>query len=576
MLDYLLNSGACLAIFFLFYKLLLERQHMNVFKRYYLLAALLLSLGIPLLTITIYLEPVAQLAPVLTASANDSIEPVPTNLDILNLPLILWSTYGVGVALFSFRFVRNLLQLRRRIKYNPKQKVNRTTQVLHSEPLVPHTFFNYVFLNREKFETRQIPRAVLLHEETHARQKHSLDILCIEFVQLLFWFNPFIYLLKRAIKLNHEFLADSEVVQKGIEPALYQKTILSFSSNAYRPILANAINYSSIKKRFTVMKTKTSKRAIWIRSFLALPLLATLLFSFSEKVYVQEPSAAIAMDNEPLEEEKATPEMIEEYNTLAKKYNAVPLDPRKVRSEDLLRMGHIYALMTLEQRKTAEPLPAHVAPPVVPQEKATPAMVAEYNALAKKYNAMSKDQFQIIGSELERMRYIYDLMTAAQKRNAEPFPELPEPPPPPAPPLVDEVVEVAPMVETEQVIEVDPTFETEHEVEVQEVMETALAVEVRPTLPPEPEVNVVVPISPKSVKAQVEASPVVPAKPPKDFIKEMADKNAEFYHNGKKISASKALKLYRNAKSMHLRAKHTGLKRPIVELSSKPFEIIED
>ncbi len=576
MLNYLLNSGACLALFFLFYKLLLERQHMNVFKRYYLLGALLVSLGIPLLTFTIYLEPAAQLAPVLLESANGTIEPVPTDLDTLNLPLILWSIYGVGVALFSFRFVKNLLQLRRRIKHNPKQKVNRITQVLHTEPLVPHTFFNYVFLNRGKFETHQIPREVMMHEEIHARQKHSLDILCIEFVQLLLWFNPFIYLLKRAIKLNHEFLADSEVVQKGIEPAVYQKTILSFSSNTYQPVLANAINYSSIKKRFTVMKTKTSKRAIWIRSFLTLPLLALLLSSFSQKNYVREPSAAITTDNHPIQEEKASAQVVAEYNSLAKAYNVVPLDPRKVRSEDLLRMDHIYALMTPVQRKTAEPLPTHVAPPVVPQEKATPAMVAEYNALAKKYNAMPKEHMRILGSEVERMRYIYDLMTAAQRQDAEPFPELPEPPPPPVPPLVDEVVEVAPVIKTEQIIEVDPTFETEHEVEVQEVMETALAVEVRPTLPPEPEVNVVKPILPEQVKVLVVPSPPAPAKSPKDFIEEMAEKNAEFYHNGKKISASKALKIYREAKGLHLRARHTGLKRPIVELSSEPFDIIED
>ncbi|WP_430965662.1 M56 family metallopeptidase [Spongiimicrobium sp. 2-473A-2-J] len=555
MLDYLLNSGACLALFFLFYKLLLERQHMNVFKRYYLLGALLVSLGIPLLTFTIYLEPASQLAPVLLESANGTVEPVPTDLDTLNLPLILWSIYGVGVALFSFRFVKNLLQLRRRIKHNPKQKVNRITQVLHTEPLVPHTFFNYVFLNREKFETRQIPREVMMHEEIHARQKHSLDILCIELVQLLFWFNPFIYLLKRAIKLNHEFLADSEVVQKGIEPAVYQKTILSFSSNTYQPVLANAINYSSIKKRFTVMKTKTSKRAIWIRSFLTLPLLALLLSSFSQKNYVQEPSAAIATHNHPIQEEKASTQVVAEYNSLAKAYNVVPLDPRKVRSEDLLRMGHIYALMTPVQRKTAEPLPTHVAPPVVPQEKATPAMVAEYNALAKKYNAMPKEHMRILGSEVERMRYIYDLMTAAQRQDAEPFPELPEPPPPPAPPLVDEVVvEVAPVI--------SPS--------AQEV------VYVRPTLAPEPEVNVVAPISPKSVRVLVDPSPPAPAKSPKDFIEEMAEKNAEFYHNGKKISASKALKIYREAKGLHLRARHTGLKRPIVELSSEPFDIIED
>ena len=127
-----------------------------------------------------------------------------------------------------------------------------------------------------------------MHEETHAKQKHSLDILFIEFMQILFWFNPIIYLIKNAIKLNHEFLADQAVINKGIQPSKYQHILLAFSSNATEPQLANAINYSSIKKRFTVMKTKTSKQTFWLRSFILLPLLAFLIYSFSDKVTVEK------------------------------------------------------------------------------------------------------------------------------------------------------------------------------------------------------------------------------------------------------------------------------------------------
>ena len=106
----------------------------------------------------------------------------------------------------------------------------------------PHTFFNYIFLNKTKFENRALPKEVILHEETHAKQKHSLDILFIELLQIVFWFQPLIWLYKTRIKLNHEFLADQAVIDNGFEPANYQNTLLSYSSNDENYTLANATN----------------------------------------------------------------------------------------------------------------------------------------------------------------------------------------------------------------------------------------------------------------------------------------------------------------------------------------------
>jgi len=138
---------------------------------------------------------------------------------------------------------------------------------------------------------------VILHEQTHATQKHSLDILFIELLQIVFWFNPFLYFIKHSIKLNHEFLADRAVLNKGIATSTYQNILLAFSSNAHTPPLANSINYSStrlielftkqsfgqVKKRFTIMKTHTSKRAVWLRTLLLLPLITLVLYGFSNR-----------------------------------------------------------------------------------------------------------------------------------------------------------------------------------------------------------------------------------------------------------------------------------------------------
>ncbi len=289
MLLYLLKSSACLAIFLIFYKLLLEKETIHNFKRFFLLLALLVSFIIPAITFIEYIEPTTIIDTfVPTFEVTQNTQNIPIEEDINYLPILLWSLYGLGVLIFGLKFSINLFRITKRIQRNPKYKNRTYTNVLLLDLITPHTFFNFIFLNKDKFETQQIPEEVLLHEEAHAKQKHSLDIIFIELLQVIFWFNPLFYLSKKAIKLNHEFLADRAVLKHGIKPSLYQQLLLAFSSNATEPTLANAINYSLIKKRFTIMKSQTSKKAIWLRSLLLLPLLGGLLFSFSSTQQIEK------------------------------------------------------------------------------------------------------------------------------------------------------------------------------------------------------------------------------------------------------------------------------------------------
>lgn len=292
MLLLILKSSACLAIFMFFYKLCLEKTSAHTFKRFYLIVVLLISIGIPFITFTEYIEVLPQTLDTSSAQGYQ----VPENFEIIEpiksfqdyVPTILWNFYGLGSLLFAFRFFRNLIQLFQKIRLNPKHKSQNFINVLLQDLITPHTFFNFIFLNKREFENNKIPTEVLLHEQTHAKQKHALDVLFIEILQIFFWFNPLLYFVKKDIKLNHEFLADQAVLKHGINTTDYQQLLLAFSSNASHSSLANAINYSLIKKRFTVMKTQTSKTAVWLRSFIILPLLAILIYGFSEKIVVEE------------------------------------------------------------------------------------------------------------------------------------------------------------------------------------------------------------------------------------------------------------------------------------------------
>ncbi|TYC10597.1 M56 family metallopeptidase [Bizionia gelidisalsuginis] len=288
----LLKSTACLAIFIVFYTLVLEKETMHTFKRFYLLGALALSIAIPFITFTEYLT-VETIVPALTTTGLKNavgFQDQNTIESINYIPYILWILYGVGVLVFGLKFSVNLFKIRQRIANNPKHKTKHITNVLVEDAVTPHTFLNYIFFNKTTFENNGIPQEIKLHEETHALQKHTIDILCIELLLVFFWFNPLLYSIKRAIKLNHEFLADAGVLKRGVPALTYQNLLLAFSSGAHYNPLANAINYSLIKKRFTVMKTQTPQHAKWLKSLLMLPLLGGLLFSFSSTKTIKKES----------------------------------------------------------------------------------------------------------------------------------------------------------------------------------------------------------------------------------------------------------------------------------------------
>ncbi|WP_394973625.1 M56 family metallopeptidase [uncultured Croceitalea sp.] len=368
MLIYLLKSAACMAIFLLFYKLLLEKENMHIFKRFYLMLALVASFVIPNLVFIEYVEPV------LTTNSNTNTfiqtstltvtETPARDIDVINWSLIAWSIYSIGFVIFGIRFLKNLFQILNRIRRNTKVKQGFNIRVLLLEQLPPHTFFKYIFLNKEKFETNTIPKEVLLHEEVHAKQRHSLDVVFIELLQVILWFNPLLYFFKKCIKLNHEFLADSAVIKKTISPSNYQNTLLSYLSQdsleKYQSVkMANAINYSSIKKRFKVMKTQTSKKAILLRTLLILPLLAAMLYGFSEtetkvveKVNLKEELGKI----NPLQinyPEGATEKMMFEYKSFIEEYQ----ETNNIKYDKYQRAIAIYGIMTKVQKKSVKKYP---------------------------------------------------------------------------------------------------------------------------------------------------------------------------------------------------------------------------
>ncbi len=475
MLVYILKFSACLAIFMVFYKLVLEKENMHTFKRFYLLAAIGLAIGIPLITFIEYIEPLNTLGtfqPLFIEPVFSTETEQVQDVSINYLPYALWSIYGLGVLFFGIKFALNLNRIHYKIKHNPKHKIQSFTNVLLKDLISPHTFFNYIFLNRFKFESNEIPNEVFIHEQAHATQKHSIDILIIELLQIVFWFNPLIYFIKSSIKLNHEFLADKAVLNNGISTSTYQEILLAFSSNSQEYQLANAINYSSIKKRFTVMKTQTSKTTMWLRSLILLPLLALLIYSFSSTKKVEKSifsktlatnhtarSISIKVFNNgtyEVDDIKATKKTF--VSVINQLHQDITPEIRNkiinihVSSEtDILdkEVWFIYnsvidygfhRIVTNNQEiireKGNKPFAITNADY---QQKATSKQIKEYNAIVKKLNSQPENRRIIKQKDVARIKHIYSLMTAEQKKEAETFPKLVPPPPAPVAPKVNDV-----------------------------------------------------------------------------------------------------------------------------------------
>ncbi|MCO4820446.1 MAG: hypothetical protein KC469_00160 [Flavobacteriaceae bacterium] len=458
---------------------------MHQFKRIYLLSIVLISLIIPSITFTTYIEskPILETLNATAIVSNEMVS-LPNKVSINYLPIILWSIYGLGLLIFGLKFSINLRQLLLKIKNNPKQKSAQFINVLLKDLVTPHTFFSYIFLNKYKYETQQIPEEVILHEQTHAAQMHSIDILLIELFQLVFWFNPLLYFIRKSIKLNHEFLADEAVLKNGVPANNYQHILLSFSSNQQGSPLANAINYSSIKKRITVMKTHTSKHNTWIRSLVLLPLLAILIYSFSsteqlEKSLLSESidsnfkarSIEIAvLDNGTYEVDgiKAT------KTTFGSVINQLHQDispeirnrimnvhvngNKEVSDQDVWFIYNsfiaygFHRIVTYNQEiireKGIKPFAITNSTTEASQDGASRELMREYTRLAKHYNSQTGNNYRVKLEDVERLKYIYGLMNKKQRKSAEPFPNFPEPPPapdaagavlppPPPPPIPD-------------------------------------------------------------------------------------------------------------------------------------------
>ena len=172
----------------------------------------------------------------------------------------------------------------------PDFELNKGVRIIKIDrDTTPFSFFNFVFIDKKNTKGSGM-KEMLAHEMEHVRQRHSFDVLILELLTIIQWFNPFIWLLKRSIRENHEFLADNGVLKPEVSSAAYRMLLLN-SAFIQQPVIANNFNYSLIKIRIKMItKIKSSKTAA-LKFSLGILVTAAMLVIFAfdiEKNQVQD------------------------------------------------------------------------------------------------------------------------------------------------------------------------------------------------------------------------------------------------------------------------------------------------
>lgn len=284
---YLLKSSIALTILYSFYWLLLRKETHFSINRIYLLLAVLVSFIAPLFQFTSF-SASAQiqniLEPVIISSQKQ------LNLsDENNFLSILSIVYISGVVFFTLKFLSNLSKIWFLYSRFPKVRLNGFRAVLVNVNVSPFTFFSVLFLSRSDYEGNNIAE-LIAHEKTHKEQFHSLDVLLTEFATIVQWFNPFVWLIRMAIQAEHEFIADSKVLEKGYDKVAYQNLLFEKSLGVIGLGVTSNFNYSLLKTRLKMMAMKKSGRSAIAKYLIALPLMLTICFflSFGSKTFAQE------------------------------------------------------------------------------------------------------------------------------------------------------------------------------------------------------------------------------------------------------------------------------------------------
>ena len=280
---YLLQVNLGIILFYALYKLICTRDTLFNSRRLILLLSLILPFIIPLIDIREWMETRESLVMLTNFDYSTTIPEIvvgtagtePGN-QVFVISEWIKNIYIAGILALSVRLIVQAISLYMIILRTPEKTVNGIRIKCMKDKSGPFSFFNWIFLNPDNVKEEEISE-ILTHEMAHVRQKHSIDVIISELVNICCWINPFAWLMKREVRLNLEFLADRKVMNAGFATKSYQYHLLGLTySHKYG--LSNNFNFSHLKQRIIMMNKKKTNGAGHIKyALFAIPAFALLL-----------------------------------------------------------------------------------------------------------------------------------------------------------------------------------------------------------------------------------------------------------------------------------------------------------
>ncbi len=281
--EYLLKSGIWIAVFWAIYWFFLRRETFFRFNRFFLLAGLLLAWVLPFCQYryTVFLDLRLLTVPSVGEDAVAEGVSVPS----ISIGSLLLGIYLVGAVVLLLRNLVGLNKIRLlRVRYG-KENIASSKVVQLPEETSSFSFFGYVFMGASVAVSDTEKRLILEHETAHVEQRHWIDLVLVQFIAAAQWFNPFVWLYLRAVKQNHEFLADQSVLEKGNSVAVYHATLINYALKTPVFAFSNSFAYYNKFKRINMMKKQASHPAKKLVVLLLVPALAVFLWAFAKPEY---------------------------------------------------------------------------------------------------------------------------------------------------------------------------------------------------------------------------------------------------------------------------------------------------
>ena len=291
---YILKSSVCLAVFYLFYRLLLSRETFHRFNRVALLSILLLSCLLPLVEVTVEkqtevhqtmmtLEQWLMLADMMNTTNVAELQIEEVTVTWIQVALLV---YLAGILLFAFSNGYSLLKLGNLLRSGRKEDLSKYTDggekvtlIVHDHDIAPFSWMKYIVISQKDLDENG--REILIHELAHIQNRHSWDLLVADICIFFQWFNPASWLLKQELQNIHEYEADETVIEKGVDAKQYQLLLIKKAVGTRLYSMANSFNHSSLKKRITMMLKEKSSPWARLKYLYVLPLAAIAITAFA-------------------------------------------------------------------------------------------------------------------------------------------------------------------------------------------------------------------------------------------------------------------------------------------------------